>query len=420
MRNRFGAGLVLGALVAATLGVPLAAASASAASPAATGGGAAQAGLLAQAGGLGTTLAATAPTGYSVTGIDVSSHQGNVDWAKVAAAGTDFAYVKATEGGTYVNPYLDQQYGGAKAAGLYVGAYSFARPDGDPLTAAAAFWNNSRYAKDGRTLPLMVDIEWPYKLNGSYVAPYPCYGKTPAQMVTWLKSFVGDLQRRSGRATMIYTATSWWNQCTGSSTAFSDQYLFIARYSSTAGTMPAGWPGWTLWQYSSDESVLPGDQDVFFGSRAQLQQLANGTLPAPPAAADFPTLRTGSTGTDVTALQLLLQEHGITVTADGQFGSGTDAAVRSFQSSAGLTVDGVVGPNTWTALVVTVKQGSTGAAVKAVQTELNAKRAAGLTLDGKFGPATASAVKAFQAASKITADGIVGPVTWRYLLGATA
>src|SRR5262245_11857990 len=58
-------------------------------------------------------------------GLDVSSWQGNVDWLAVALNGGRFAYVKATEGTSYVNPYFTQQYVGAFQAGLVRGAYHF-------------------------------------------------------------------------------------------------------------------------------------------------------------------------------------------------------------------------------------------------------------------------------------------------------
>src|SRR5262245_56335257 len=68
--------------------------------------------------------AASLPSGYSINGIDVSSHDhanGNtVNWANQRAAGDEFAFVKATEGTSYVNPYFDQDYHGAKDNGLYV------------------------------------------------------------------------------------------------------------------------------------------------------------------------------------------------------------------------------------------------------------------------------------------------------------
>lgn len=63
-----------------------------------------------------------------------------------------------------------------------------------------------------------------------------------------------------------------------------------------------------------------------------------------------PTLQQGSTGPDVTVLQQRLAVLGYTVTADGQFGAGTKAAVVTFQQKAGLTADGVVNQATWTAL----------------------------------------------------------------------
>jgi peptidoglycan hydrolase-like protein with peptidoglycan-binding domain len=130
----------------------------------------------------------------------------------------------------------------------------------------------------------------------------------------------------------------------------------------------------------------------------------------------FHTQSRGNRGVDTLAVQYLLQARGVSATADGVFGSGTESAVRSFQSSRGLAADGVVGPNTWGALVVTVQQGSTGPAVRALQAQLNKKRRLALVVDGNFGPATRSAVVSFQSHAGIGADGVVGPTTWRNLI----
>lgn len=134
------------------------------------------------------------------------------------------------------------------------------------------------------------------------------------------------------------------------------------------------------------------------------------------ASAFFPTQSSGNRGVDVLAIQHLLTAAGFNATADGVFGSGTTTAVRNFQSARGLAVDGIVGPATWGALAVTVRQGSSGAAVRALQVQLNAKRSAGLTVDGQFGPATDSAVRSFQSHAGIGVDGVVGPTTWRNLI----
>ena len=72
-------------------------------------------------------MRAARPAG--LPGLDVSSWQGNVDWATVAANGARFAFVKATEGTSYVNPYFTQQYVGAFDVGLVRGAYHFGLPD---------------------------------------------------------------------------------------------------------------------------------------------------------------------------------------------------------------------------------------------------------------------------------------------------
>ena len=137
---------------------------------------------------------------------------------------------------------------------------------------------------------------------------------------------------------------------------------------------------------------------------------------APSYAATYPTLSTGSSGANVTSLQYLLTSRGYSTTADGDFGSGTKAAVTAFQSSRGLAADGVAGPATFSALVSTVRQGSTGPAVQALQVQL-VKHGSSLSTDGDFGPATDSAVRSFQSAHGLGVDGIVGPATWQELLG---
>ncbi len=142
-------------------------------------------------------------------------------------------------------------------------------------------------------------------------------------------------------------------------------------------------------------------------------------IPAPANAyanAFFHTQSQGNRGVDVRAIQYLLQARGQSVTADGIFSSGTTTAVKNFQSSRGLTADGIVGPATWGALAPTLSQGASGAAVKALQVQLNAKRRLSLAVDGVFGSGTRSAVVSFQQHAGISADGVVGPTTWRNLV----
>ena len=98
-------------------------------------------------------------------GLDVSSWQGNVDWVTVAANGARFAYVKATEGTSYVNPYFTQQYGGAYGVGLVRGAYHFGLPDRSTGAAQAQWFaaHGGAWSADGQTPPGASDIEYnPY------------------------------------------------------------------------------------------------------------------------------------------------------------------------------------------------------------------------------------------------------------------
>ncbi|WP_194917346.1 C40 family peptidase [Catenulispora rubra] len=130
----------------------------------------------------------------------------------------------------------------------------------------------------------------------------------------------------------------------------------------------------------------------------------------------WPNVVEGNTGTNVEAAQYLLDDHGASIATDGQFGTNTYNATRSYQSSHGLGVDGQIGPQTWSSLIVQVQSGSSGDAVKAAQLELN-KYGYGLSVDGSFGPATDSAARSFQSQHGLGVDGQIGPQTWETLVG---
>jgi peptidoglycan hydrolase-like protein with peptidoglycan-binding domain len=144
-----------------------------------------------------------------------------------------------------------------------------------------------------------------------------------------------------------------------------------------------------------------------------------------------PTLERGSKGRDVKDLQDALIELDFKPGAvDGAFGIYTESAVRSFQTWATLTVDGVVGPLTWEKLDLadkgdpTLRSGSHGVAVRGLQRVLLGAGygVEAIEIDGRFGPETEAAVKALQEASGIEVDGVVGPKTWDALIngGVTA
>jgi peptidoglycan hydrolase-like protein with peptidoglycan-binding domain len=169
--------------------------------------------------------------------------------------------------------------------------------------------------------------------------------------------------------------------------------------------------------------VLPASAAVAAPAARASAATVTARLAPDAALKGWPVLRQGSNSTwpkvTVRSLQYLLDAHGAKLPADGVFGAKTTAAVAAFQRAHRLTADGVVGAQTWAALIVTVKLGSTGYAVRAVQDQMNyraSKYGYKVAVDGIFGQTTQLAVGAFQEAGKITADGVVGPVTWQALV----
>jgi peptidoglycan hydrolase-like protein with peptidoglycan-binding domain len=144
----------------------------------------------------------------------------------------------------------------------------------------------------------------------------------------------------------------------------------------------------------------------------------NTPLPTLKALGDWPVKKTEDEGAEVYALQYLLRAEGYSLTADGKFGPKTASSVKNFQEAKGLTVDGIVGPDTWQALIQghTVKKGNVGEAVWAVQHLLKYKHGQELEPDGSFGDETDAAVRDLQTAYGLKVDGIVGKNTWKALV----
>jgi hypothetical protein len=131
-------------------------------------------------------------------------------------------------------------------------------------------------------------------------------------------------------------------------------------------------------------------------------------------------VKSGDSDHFVSTVQYLVKAHGYRLEVDGIFGSKTAEAVRAFQRSRGLTEDAIVGPHTWAALIIRVRKGSRGDAVRAVQQELQYRNTldnaeTSLQIDGIFGSETDVAVRRFQEAIVLDQDGIVGPITWQAL-----
>ena len=216
-----------------------------------------------------------------IQGLDVSSHQSSVAWSTQYSMGARFAYVKASEGTTYLSPTFTSQYSGARSVGMMRGAYHFALPSISTGAVQADYFvnNGGGWSPDGMTMPPLLDIEYnPYSSLGN-----TCYNMSASSMVKWIRDFSNRVLSRTGRLPMIYTTADWWSQCTGNSGAFGNQPLHLASYSTYVGNIPNGWGTYSVWQYSST-GPFAGDSNAWNGSYASLQKFAStadGAIPKP-------------------------------------------------------------------------------------------------------------------------------------------
>jgi GH25 family lysozyme M1 (1,4-beta-N-acetylmuramidase) len=201
--------------------------------------------------------AALGRVGPTVPGIDVSHWQGPIGWAKVAGDGKRFAFLKATDDVHDVDPTFAANRADARAAGLSVGAYHFARPDPSPGDARreARFFVSVADPQPGDLLPVL-DIETSRDLN---------HGEVTA----WARTWVAVVRRLTGVTPLVYTSPYGWATRTGDTPllARDGAPLWVAHWGVPSPTVPADdWDGrgWLVWQYSSTGHVpgISGNADL--------------------------------------------------------------------------------------------------------------------------------------------------------------
>ncbi|MBG6121392.1 glycoside hydrolase family 25 protein [Corynebacterium aquatimens] len=219
----------------------------------------------------------------TVEGIDVSNHNhpGGVaiDWKTVSAT-QGFAIVKATESTGFVNPSYAQDVESARANGLEVGAYHFARPGIDARAQARHFANVIK-SGPANTLPPVLDLEVDEGLSA-------------AQLQQWTRDFMDELKKLTGRTPILYTYKYFWIGKMANTTEFAEFPLWLAAYQTSPPAPVGGWDRVDIWQRSGSGRVagVPTivDMNLFNGDKNQLKAFAAGNNEA--AGGQFAQLRT--------------------------------------------------------------------------------------------------------------------------------
>ena len=217
-------------------------------------------------------VVACAP-GPTVRGVDVSVYQGTIDWNAVHGAGWEYAITRIGDGYGGDSTFV-RNWAGIKNAGMIRGAYQFWRAGLDQNRMADIVINAVGRLGPG-DLPVMFDIE-----GASFNGESPAYVR--AQMDLWL----ARVEAGTGKKPLIYTGKYAWDPNVASAN-YGSYPLWVAAYGANTGGVPTncpntpmGWSMWSFWQYSS-VGTIPGigtnvDKNLFNGTLAQLQTLANG------------------------------------------------------------------------------------------------------------------------------------------------
>jgi len=207
------------------------------------------------------------PTSELITGLDVSHHNGDIDYAAVKEAGHRFVFIKATQDNDFIDPMFPTNLARARAAGLAAGAYHFFDYTLDGREQADHFVDRLE-AVGGidDALPPVVDVEcWA-----------PIGASIHAVSTARLRDFVERVYERIGRWPLIYTSTFMWREVVGNAEGFGQLPMWAACWGCEQPiSIAPGWDEWVFWQEGLTR--IPGvgrlDGNYFSGSRKELRAL---------------------------------------------------------------------------------------------------------------------------------------------------
>lgn len=220
----------------------------------------------------------------NLSGLDVSHHQGVIDWASVNLADLNFCFIKATDGiptgsDTGVDPQFAANWAGAKSIGMIRGAYHFFRPARLVVDQVSNFAAQVT-ALDLQDLPPALDLEIPKDNPTAWITI------TPAQAIAMAIDWLTRVQTLYNRKPIVYMDLNFYNTVLGGDVGDLKNYaLWIARYTSASDPgAPADWNSWQFWQYdeqgstSGIDSSLYVDLDRFNGSLDDLKTFIAGSI----------------------------------------------------------------------------------------------------------------------------------------------
>lgn len=199
-------------------------------------------------------------SGPTVKGIDVSYYQGSVDWPAVAADGVEFAFVRVSDGTTFLDPTFDMNWDGTRAAGVVRGAYQFFRPGEDPIEQADILLDAIGHHVEPGDLPPVIDVEVSGGLDS---------GTVSANVQMWIEHVEAEI----GRAPIVYTGKYFYQDSVGAD--LSTYPLWHAQYTgASCPNIADQWDAWAIWQYddAGDVAGIGGGVDMnrWNGDRASL------------------------------------------------------------------------------------------------------------------------------------------------------
>lgn len=187
-------------------------------------------------------VVAVADDGNSIEyhGLDISNHNGVVDWQRISTDGIRFVFIKATEGMNDKDPRFDLHWRDSQKAGIIRGAYHFYVTE-DPPEKQARFFIDTVRLESGDLAPA-VDIE----RLGHNTAP---------GVADRLQVFIDILEKHYGKKPIIYTGHIFWDK--NMDEKFGHYPLWIAEYGVEKPVVPKGWLDWHFWQWT-EKATLPG------------------------------------------------------------------------------------------------------------------------------------------------------------------